>query len=535
MKNVLCFILSLLLVCSMSACGDFNNSNSATIESSAEPASKASVDVFSGPVVSATVTPDTSNYVCTPSLPNLIGRAPASTETWSVYAVFNLIPFTPDGYTGVKADCWREYLDIDGNTKTTKKYHVAFITEPDSIDNYVFDERIVDTVTVNGKELSGSFLMQKETAFVLECSRIDGYSSIYRLDIDLPNNIWYAYVLDKNNDGVLISAGSYIFVYKFESKSCELITADSLDYNYEDDGKLYFTDWLHDEYVCDWSKTTESTKTGKQVIHYFSDDFSLEVDESFESDFKTMQNALRDGTAENSDFDHLYTIYSFGNIYDIGGSYLSNIHYPKPYIHNVNVFSNSMLGIWLSENSTITLYRYGEIVRSYDMGNGLWRIIETEIDLPEKEDTVWLEYDIDKNGDGLYSIKETDDAILSIKFLLYNAKDHCIYISNNGEKPFKVAEDVVDFQEAYGELYWMNAKLEAYELSWREKTDSVLIGTDVVGISHYADERAGFVVAPGDLRCNATSNGFSLCTLYGREWMNQEQTSGAWALEYDWN
>lgn len=532
MKNVLCFVLSLLLIGSISACEA--SSNSAAIDPSAEPTPKASVDVFSGPVVSATVTPNTSDCVYTPSLPNLIGRAPAKTETWTVYAVFNLIPFTPDGYTGVKADCWREYLDIDGNTKTTKKYHVAFITEPDSIDNYVFDERIVDTVTVNGKELRGSFLMHKETALVLECSRIDGSSTLYRLDIDLPESIWYADVLDQNKDRALIGADSYLFVYNFGSKTCELITKDALDYDYGTDGKLYFTDWYHDEFVCDWSKSAEFIKTGNKVIHYFNDDFSLTVDKSFEKDFKTMQQVLRNGTANNSSFEHMYSIYSFGTIYDNRGYYLSNIHYPAPYVYNSNIFSTSSLGVWLSENSTITLYRYGETVRDYDLGDGLWKIIDTYVFFREIPDSGG-KYDIDPDGDGLTSPKEADRAIESIRFLLYNAKDNCVYISDNGKKPVKVAEDVVDYCEAYGELYWMNGKLEAYELSWFEKTESVLIGTDVAGISHHTDERAGFVVVPGDPRCNAIHGGTSLCTLYGKEWLNQEQTSGAWALEFGWN
>ena len=80
----------------------------------------------------------------------------------------------------------------------------------------------------------------------------------------------------------------------------------------------------------------------------------------------------------------------------------------------------------------------------------------------------------------------------------------------------------------------MDGNLNAYELSWMEKDESVLIGENVVGISYHTDERAGFVVKPGDPRCNWVSYGFSLCTLYGREWLNQEESSGDWALEHDW-
>lgn len=523
MKNFLSMLLSLALLCSMTAC----NASNGKVDESTPPQPELSATI----TVDPTDTVGLADYVAKPSIPNLIGRAPKNIHNWYVDTVTNYIPFTPEGYEGTMADYTKEYTDKNGNT-TKKNYHAAFFIEEDSHETYQYDSAILTQALVNGEMKVGTFIMHTENLLFLECEDIAGNVKSYYLDIDLPDSIWYAYVLDTDDNRALISAGSYIFVYKFESKACEVITTDALDYDYDEGGKLFFTDWLHDEYVCDWSKTTESTKTGKQVIHYFSDDFSLEVDERFESDFKTMQKALRDGTATTSDFDHLYTIYSFGNIYDTGGWYLSNIHYPEPYVHNGNVFSNSSLGVWLSENSTITLYRYGQMVRSYDMGNGPWKIIETYVFFKELSNG---KYDTDPNGDGLISPEEADRAIESIRFLLYNSKDHCIYISDNGKKPFKVAEDVVDFCEAYGQIYWMNSKFEAYELSWFEKTESVLIGTDVVGISHHTDERAGFVVTPGDPRCNAVSDGFSLCTLYGREWLNQEQTSGAWALEHDWN
>ncbi len=519
MKNIISLILSLLLISSLTACGASDISNPAASEPTAKPA----------PYVSETVTVDLADYVPNPSIPNLIGRAPASPTTWSVDVVTNYIPFTPDGYNGIMADYTKDYTDKEGNT-VNKTYHVAFFTEND-YKNYEYDSSVGTQALINGEMKFGTFVMHTEHLFFLECEKIDGSVTRYYLDIDLPHSIWYANVLEQNDKRAIISADSYLFVYNFESKICDLITKDALDYDYGSDGKLYFCDWSHDEFVCDWTNSAEFTKTGRQVIHYFSDDFSLTVDESFESDFYTMQKALREGTAKTSDFDHMYFTYSFGNIYDNTGYYLSNIHYPAPYVYNSNIFSDSSLGVWVSESPNVTLYRYGENVRGYNMGDGLWKIIDTYVYFRENSDG---KYEINPYGDDIISPEEADRAIESIRFLMFNAKDNCIYISDNGKEPVKVAENVVDYCEAYGELYWMNSNLEAYELSWFEKTESVLIGTDVVGISHHTDERAGFVVAPGDPRCNAISGGTSLCTLYGREWLNQEQTSGAWALEHDW-
>lgn len=519
MKNILSFILAILMIGTMTACGASPVSNS--VEHDAPETSQ--------PEVSSTVTVDVVDYVAKPSVPNLIGRAPASTTTWSVESEANYIPFTPDGYEGIMADYAQDYTDTNGNT-TKKTYHVAFFTD-DTYKNYEYDCSIGSKALVNGEMEHGTFITHLERIFFLEGEKLDGSVTRYYLDIDLPDPIWYALVVDQTDKRVLISADSYLFVYHFESKSCELITKDALDYDYGTDGKLYFCDWSNDEFVCDWTKSSEYNKTGKKVIHYFSDDFSLTVDESFESDFYTMQKALRDGTADTSAFDHMYPTYSFGNIYDNSGYYLSNIHYPAPYVFNSNIFCYSYFGVWLSENTKVTLYRYGQHVRDYDFGDGLWKIIETREPIRENADG---KYDTDPDKNGLTSPEEADRAIESIQFLLFNAKDNCIYISVNGDKPLKVAEDVVDYCEAYGELYWMNSKFEAYELSWTEKTESVLIGVDVVGISHHTDERAGFVVKPDDPRCNAVSGGTSLCTLYGREWLNQEQTSGAWALEHEW-
>ena len=75
----------------------------------------------------------------------------------------------------------------------------------------------------------------------------------------------------------------------------------------------------------------------------------------------------------------------------------------------------------------------------------------------------------------------------------------------------------------------------AYELFWVVDDDSIIIGENAVGIAKSHGETAGFIVKPEDSRCNAITEGYHLCTQYGKDWLNQDQTSAAWALEYDWD
>lgn len=451
MKNIISLLLSIVMLCSLTASSGSDADTFATNQLE----------------IRETTTVDLVNYV-----PNLLGRTPKNINTWSVDVVTNYIPFT--------------------HTKNL---------------------------------------------FFLECKDSAGNDQHYYLDIDLHDTICDANVVDTTSEKALIKAGCYLFTYAFDSKQCETITKDALDYNFDDYGKLYFTDWSHNEYVvCDWTNSVESTKTDKQVVHYFNDNFDLEVDETFTSDFKTIQKALRDGIANDSSFKNNYVIDSFGNIYDTSGYYLSNIHLPKPYIDNNNVIYSDSFGCWLTNYSTITYYRYGYVVRRYKLGSGPWKIISTDIEYQADTDSGnWIGYDMDTNHDNNLTAIELNFAISSVQILLYNSKNQSIYISYDGNRPIRLTENVVDYCEANGQLYWMNANLEAYELSWRKTMASVLIGKNVVGISHYTDERAGFVVAPDDHRCNVIDGGTSLCTLYGKEWLNQNQTSGAWALELDWD
>ena len=184
--------------------------------------------------------------------------------------------------------------------------------------------------------------------------------------------------------------------------------------------------------------------------------------------------------------------------------------------------------------STLTYWHYGEKVREYTLPEGKWRVIRSYLSYHEDPNEWSVKYVIDVNQDGIVTAEEMNAAVTNTNILLYNFEDNSVWTINQNGWIVQVCEGCIDFQEAYGEFYWMDYQFNAYELSWTEDQDSILIGEDVVAISKHTDERAGFVVKPGDTRANHKSDGLDLCTLYGTEWLNQEQTSGAWALEYDW-
>lgn len=163
------------------------------------------------------------------------------------------------------------------------------------------------------------------------------------------------------------------------------------------------------------------------------------------------------------------------------------------------------------EGSQLFLYRYGKMIYKHLLPEGNWNAIGVEIDFDDRP-----------NSKG-YAARLKD-----LKVLLFNFEEMAVYTLFH-DNLTKVAEDVQDFQEAYGELYWMDSQCNAYELSWTEDRDNILIGIDVAGISYYIDERAGFLVRKGDPRAN---NGSAhICSKYGNDWLNQEYTSGSWYVE----
>lgn len=453
-------------------------------------------------------------------------------DKWEVATVTNKIPITPEGYEGNLVTLVESYTSKDGVT-VDKTYDGVALLNPDEENNYEYDFTYwTNQFEVNGERPFGQIIYKTERLLFLEHHQGEEIQRFF-LDINLPKDFYYMSLIGRNERVALISSGSYIFTYNFESKACELITDSALDYYYPVQDTLYFTDWEHCEYQCNWSESSSVSKTGNSVVRYLNYRGITKI-EDFQEEFLEMQEAVKTGKVSEGSLSDKYQIYS-ASIYSVSNDdYMGNLHLPYATEKSSQLWKPNSYSCWLVEGNSITLYRYGDVVRTHELPEGEWYIIESYSSLKRKEDTVWVEDDLDVNNDGIITAEELDERTLSMDTLLMDISTHTIYHLDSNGNLKAVAEDVQDYREAYGEFYWMDSKFNAYELSWTKKDESVLIGKDVVGISYYTDERAGFIVKPGDPRCNWVSDGFSICTLYGEEWLNQEESSGAWALKHDW-
>ncbi len=453
-------------------------------------------------------------------------------DKWEVNTVTNEVPITPEGYEGNKVTLVKRYTGKDGVTVDKTYTDVAFL-DPNDENKYAYDFTYwTNEFEINGERPFGQIICETEYLYFLEHHQGEEVQRFF-LDIDIPGSYYYFSLLGRTEKTALIKTGSYIFVYDFESAECKLITDSALDYDYPVQDTLYFTDWDHCEYQCNWNESTSVSKTGNSVIRYLNYQGITKLDD-FQEEFLEMQNMAKTGRVAEDALSDKYSTYS-GNIYSVSNDeYMGNLHLPYATERSSKIWRPDGYSCWLIEGNSITRYRYNDVARTHELHEGEWYIIESYVSLKKREDVAFVEYDLDVNNDGIISAEELDERTLSIDTLLMDISTHTVWHLDSDGNLTAVAEDVQDYCEAYGEFYWMNSKFNAYELSWTEKDESVLIGKDVVGISYHTDERAGFVVKPGDPRCNWVSDGFSLCTLYGEEWLNQEESSGAWALEYDW-
>ena len=359
-----------------------------------------------------------------------------------------------------------------------------------------------------------------EKVYVFDDPRIDGY---------------YCRIYDYNEEEnffLFYQEGSF-YTFDLTTKELKEIASSCLDKRYDaENHMLYYVDVDHVEYSVDWLNKEEPIGTGNTVIRYFEDSFEPEINEEFNDRFHEIQDQMKAG-ADRSEFTDV-KIYYNGDIYNLNGMYISNVHLPECYKWNSNVlFDESDMEITMIGNK-LTYWHFGEVVREYTLPEGHWRVIQSYLRYHEDPNEWSVQYVIDVNKDGIVTAEEMNAAVTNTNILLYNFEDNSVWTINQNGWIVQVCEGCIDFQEAYGEFYWMDYQFNAYELSWTEDQDSILIGEDVVAISHHTDERAGFVVKPGDTRANHKSDGLDLCTLYGTEWLNQEQTSGAWAIDYDW-
>lgn len=453
-------------------------------------------------------------------------------DKWEVTTITNEIPITPEGYEGNLVTLDKSYTGKDGVTIDKTYTNVAFL-DPNGENTYAYDTTYwTNEFEINGERPFGQLIFKTEKLYFLEHHQGEEIQRFF-LDINIPKDCYYLTLLGRTEKTALISSGSYIFTYDFESKECNLITDSALDYNYPVQDTLYFTDWDHCEYQCNWTESNNVVKTGNSVIRYLIYRGITKRDD-FQEEFLKLQEKAKTEKVSEYDISDKYDIWS-GSIYSIpNDEYMGNIHLPYATEKSSQIWYPDYYSCWLIEDNSITRYRYGDVARTHELPDGEWYIIESYSSLKRRDDTLFVEYDLDVDNDGIISAAELDERTLSMDTLLIDMSTHTVYHLDSDGNLTAVAKDVQDFRQAYGEFYWMDGNFNAYELSWTKKDESVLIGENVVGISYYTDERAGFIVKPGDPRCNWISEGFSLCTLYGNEWLNQEESSGAWVLEYDW-
>lgn len=431
-------------------------------------------------------------------------------DKWSIESKINYIPFSPEGWDGQTIDnVVKDYTDQNGQTAPKTYTNVALLQRDDYSDYGQMSEEYITTPINEGK-----LILKMEYMNFLVHETSAGEESFY---IDGNFNEYAPYILQHTDTRFLIEKGSSIFVYDINNKQMETITKECLRYKYPIKDNFKFIDWEHREFEVEWQKNSQIKETGEKVISYWNDNFEVEVIEEFRDNFETMQQALKKGEVKEEDLKVKYDvdIYPYGSIYRIDDEYMGNIHLPVPIKWNDNIILADHDSCWLVKENTLTLYHYGDIVCSYELPDGEWKIIEAYIHYHEDPNSSWLKYIIDTDNDNITTAKELRNAITNTNILMLNAKEHSVYTINQNGMVIKICEDVWDYREAYGQFYWMDSDYNAYRVAWMKEMKSTLIGKDVVGISQYNDERAGFLVKPDDTRCKYENDGF-----YFGEWLN---------------
>ncbi len=469
---------------------------------------------------------------------DLVGRDDfviGTNESWGVEIIDNLIPIVPDEYEGILVNYTMPYTDKNGKEIQRTYENVAFVDVNSEYIDYDKYYMTSDIVEVDGEQMSGFFICENENMYFLEHKKGEEVVERFYLNIKLPE-MYYMHVAAHNEKAALIWAGSYLFTYEFESEKCSIITDSSLSFDSPVEDELYFTDWSHTEYVSNWAENNEAVKTGRKVVTYFYNcDIKAIEDEVVQANFSAIQEAAKNGKLDKDYIgDKGYDIYN-DCLYDwhIEKGFLGNIHLPYASNESGYCVFDEFRSCWEVDKNKLTLYRFGDIVRKYDIEEGSWAIIDSSLAVTEK-----LAH---ADDDAIISAETFDKQIVVADVLLLNTTDNCLYHLSDIEGRVDitvVAEDVQDCFASYenaGIVYWLDGKDNAYELFWVVDDDSIIIGENAVGIAKNHGETAGFIVKPEDSRCNAITEGYHLCTQYGKDWLNQDQTSAAWALEYDWD
>ena len=336
---------------------------------------------------------------------------------------------------------------------------------------------------------------------------------------------YYARILDwdeKEENFLLYQEGSF-YTFDLWTHRLECVAEATLDWVFEDH-ILFYTNVEHEEFMFDYKNNRQPQATGRKIIKYFNKSFEPAINEEFEEIFQEIQEMVKNGTDVNSVEIKGIKVYYDYDIFDYNGNYLGNLNYPHAYRWNSNIMFDDYDMCAMVVGNKLTYYVLGEVVKDFELPEGRWQVIDSDYYVKDE-----AEYDDSYSAITIEdeSVKEAavDEALIEKLVLMYRFDDRSVWTIDSVGKLEKVCEDVVDFQEAYGEFYWMNSKFQAFELTWKEATESILIGEDVVAISHHTDERAGFVVKPDDERADSVSGGLYISTGYGNGWLNYEKTS----------
>lgn len=510
--------LSILFALILSGCGSDSSSSTPAPESTSNASISDTVNTVDSAVISSL--PVVSSNSNTPDVvePDEITYK----DMWTITTHFNHTPFMPDGYDGQVTDYPFYHINTNGIVSKVT-YKIALI----SADDKSYDDKYGDyksycfQTEVDGKTVSGKTFWTTERFDFLRHSH-DGIVDTFFLDVSfLPDDVvavydlWQSgiYIVAQNDNKVLMCGGSCLFTYDFQTAKTNLISDSVLNYKYPVEGDLYFTDWEHIERQVDWEHDGTITETGKKVIAYHNESFDLVIQDDFEKEFLAIREALRSGEATEETYAGKYNIYSSGSIYRISdANYPANIHLPHAYQYNSNLMHSAYDSYWLIEGSKLNLYHFGDVVRSYNLPDGRWRIIESRMSMCQDPTSTFVKYVVDTDNDGKNSPEELNAAIIDLNIMLMNVDESTVYVLNQYGDFIRIAADVADYREAYCLLYWMDSHGNAYCCYWLEDYKvNTLIGKDAIGISPFTDEGQGFLVKPDDSRKVYIREGFPVC------------------------
>lgn len=290
----------------------------------------------------------------------------------------------------------------------------------------------------------------------------------------------------------------YIFDIMFPEPKC--IVEGYLDYYYDEEfEELFYLDMEYREYELDWQNSDSPVETGNMLTAYIRGEYYPVENGNFSDTFTAIQDAVKYG--EDPKSIKGVEIMENGDIFDLNGKYLANIHFPAAYRFAPNLqFDERGMEILMNGNS-VQYYRYGQLIQEFELPqDGIWKIIQSE---------VTYNVDPDEFFSKDVTLGELKSAIVETKILAYNISDQSVWkVDSTGAN--QVIQNCVDYQEVNGVLYYIDSSYNSYTLNWLDSNESTEILPGVVAVAHYPDERVGFIIRPDDPRATAKEDGMYL-------------------------